>query len=111
MRQLHKEIGFKQGEPTKLFEDNNGCTYSSEADSPMNLCSKHINTCIFKLKDFVQEGTLKRIKIESGRQTQIKDNLTKPLHCVGVDMARAVMSGDKAVCHGITFARALDYGK
>ena len=60
----------------------------------MNPCSKHINTHIFKLKEFVQEDTLKLIKVSS--QRQVADNLTKPLHKIGVEMARAIMSGDEA---------------
>ena len=94
MRRLLEEIGFKQGEPTQLFEDNAGCIYSSEADRPMNPCSKHIDTRLFKLKEFVQDGTLKLVKIATTRQ--IADNLTKPLHAPGIEMARAVMSGEEA---------------
>ena len=94
MRRLLEEMGFEQREPTKLFEDNAGCIYSSEADRPMNPCSKHIDTRIFKLKEFVQEGTLKLVKVSS--QRQVADNLTKPLHKVGVEMARAIMSGEEA---------------
>lgn len=60
----------------------------------MNPCSKHIDIRIFKLKEFVQEGTLKLVKVTSDRQ--MADNLTKPLHKIGVDMARAVMSGEEA---------------
>lgn len=94
MRRLLEEMGFKQTEPTTLFEDNAGCIYSSEADRPMNPCSKHIDTRVFKLKEFVQEGTLKLVKVSS--QRQVADNLTKPLHKVGVEMARAIMSGEEA---------------
>lgn len=94
LRRLLEEIGFEQRQPTPLFEDNAACIYSSEADRPMNPCSKHIDTRVFKLKEFVQEGTLRLVKIASERQ--VADNLTKPLHRVGVEMARAVMSGEEA---------------
>ena len=94
VRRLLEEIGFKQEHPTTMFEDNAGCIYSSEADRPMNPCSKHIDTRIFKLKEFVKEGTLKLVKVSS--QRQVADNLTKPLHKVGVEMARAIMSGEEA---------------
>ena len=94
MRRMLEEIGFRQGEPTPVFEDNAACIYSSEADRPMNPCSKHIDIRVFKLKEFVQEGTLKLVKISSERQ--VADNLTKPLHKVGIEMARAVMSGEEA---------------
>ena len=94
MRRLLEEIGYEQKEPTSLFEDNASCIYSSEADKPMNPCSKHIDIRVFKLKEFVQEGTLKLVKVSSERQ--VADNLTKPLHKVGVDMARSIMSGEEA---------------
>lgn len=95
MRRLLEEMGYPQSAPTTLFEDNAACIYSSEADRPMNPCSKHINIRVFKLKEFVQEGTLKLVKVATERQ--MADNLTKPLHKIGVDMARAVMSGEEAV--------------
>jgi hypothetical protein len=94
LRRLLEEISFEQNKPTTLFEDNAACIYSSEADRQMNPCSKHIDTRVFKLKEFVQEGTLKLAKVSSDRQ--IADNLTKPLHRIGVEMARAVMSGEEA---------------
>ena len=95
MRRLLEEMGYPQSAPTTLFEDNAACIYSSEADRPMNPCSKHIDIRVFKLKEFVQEGTLKLVKVATERQ--MADNLTKPLHKIGVDMARAVMSGEEAV--------------
>ncbi len=49
---------------------------------------------MFKLKEFVSEGTLKLVKVASVRQ--VADNLTKPLHKEGVDMARGIMSGEEA---------------
>lgn len=94
MRRLLEEVGFAQPEPTPLFEDNAACIFSSDADKPMNPCSKHIDIRVFKLKEFVKEGTLKLIKVSSERQ--VADNLTKPLHRVGVDMARAIMSGEES---------------
>ena len=94
LRCLMEEIGFPQGPLTLLFEDNEVCIYSSEADRPMNPCSKHIDTWIFKLKEFVQEGTLKLIKVTS--DCQMADNLTKTLPKIGVDMARSMMSGEEA---------------
>lgn len=94
MRRLLEEIGFEQKEPTTLFEDNASCIYSSEVDRPMNPCSKHIDIRVFKLKEFVQEGTLKLVKVASVRQ--VADNLTKPLPKEGVEMARSIMSGEES---------------
>jgi hypothetical protein len=64
MRRLLEEVGFNQTEPTTLLEDNAACIYSSDADKPMNPCSKHIDI----LKEFVKEATLKLIKVASERQ-------------------------------------------
>jgi hypothetical protein len=102
LRRLLEELGFSQEEPTTLFEDNAGCIYSSEVDRPMNPCSKHIDTSIFKLKEFVQEGTLKLVKVTSHRQ--VADNLTKPLYKVRVEMARTIMSGEEAAHQARTAA-------
>ena len=104
LRRLLEEIGYEQKEPTSLFEDNASCIFSSEADRPMNPCSKHIDIRVFKLKEFVQEGTLKLVKVASERQ--VADNLTKALHKVGVDMARSIMSGEEAAREGVARARA-----
>jgi len=93
MRRLLEEIGFKQDLPTNVFEDNAACIFSSEKDKPMNPRSKHIDTRIFKLKEFVADGIMKLIKIDS--EHQVADNLTKPLHVAGVKMARDVMSGSE----------------
>lgn len=94
MRRLLEEMGYNQHEPTSLFEDNAACIYSSEADRPMNPCSKHIDIRVFKLKEFVSEGTLQLVKVPSARQ--VADNLTKPLGYEGVEMARGIMSGEES---------------
>jgi hypothetical protein len=87
-------IGYNQPVPTTLLEDSAACIYSSEADRPMNPCSKHIDIRVFKLKEFVSEGILKLVKVAS--VCQVADNLTKPLHKEGVEMARGIMSGEEA---------------
>jgi hypothetical protein len=94
MRRLLEEMGYAQSEQTSLLEDNTACIYSSEVDRPMNPCSKHIETRVFKLKEFVSEGTLKLVKVASVRQ--VADNLTKPLAAPGIEMARGIMSGEES---------------
>jgi hypothetical protein len=95
VRRLLEEIGFPQPESTKVFEDNAACIYSSMDSKPMNPRSKHIDTRIFKLKEFVKDGIMTLVKVESERQ--VADNLTKPLHKPGVVFARDVMSGAEAL--------------
>jgi hypothetical protein len=63
-------------------------------NKPMNPRSKHIDTRVFKLKEFVKDGIMKLVKIETERQ--VADNLTKPLHRQGVEFARGIMSGTEA---------------
>lgn len=65
-------------------------------DWPMNQRSKHINTRVFKLKEFVVAGVMGSVKIES--EQQVADNLTKPPPKAGVELARGIMSGKEAAC-------------
>ncbi len=62
----------------------------------MNPRSKHIDTRIFKLKEFVRDGIMTLYKIAT--EEQVADNLTKPLHLVGVRLARDIMSGSSLAC-------------
>jgi hypothetical protein len=91
VRRLLEEIGFWQVSATKVMEDNAACIYSSMDSKQMNPRSKHIDTRIFKLKEFVKDGIMVLSKI--GTENQVADNLTKPLPLVGVKLARDIMSG------------------
>ena len=73
------------------MEDNAARIYSSMDNKPMNPRSKHIDTRVFKLKEFVKDGIMVLVKVDS--EKQVADNLTKPLPVVGVQMAREDMSG------------------
>jgi hypothetical protein len=70
VRQLLEEIGFPQDNTTKVFEDKAACIYSSMDNKPMNPRSKHIDTRVFKLKEFVKDGIMKLVKIKTERQVQ-----------------------------------------
>jgi hypothetical protein len=96
VRRLLEEIGFLQKAATKIMEDNAACIYSSMDSKPMNPRSKHIDTRIFKLKEFVRDGIMTLHKIAT--EEQVADNLTKPLHLVGVRLARDIMSGSSLAC-------------
>lgn len=91
VRRLLEEIGFRQDAATKVMEDNAACIYSSMDTKPMNPRSKHIDTRVWKLKEFVKDKIMVLVKIDS--EKQVADNLTKPLPVVGVQMAREIMSG------------------
>jgi hypothetical protein len=94
IRRLLEEIGFPQDRPTAVFEDNAACIYSSMDNKPMNPRSKHIDIRVFKLKEFVKDGIMTLVKVES--EKQVADNLTKPLPKAGVMLARGIMSGSEA---------------
>jgi hypothetical protein len=93
VRRLLEEIGFVQDAQTKVMEDNAACICSPVDAKPMNPRSKHIDTRIFKLKEFVKDKIMVLSKIAT--ETQVADNLTKLLPLVGIQLARDIMSGSK----------------
>ena len=96
VRRLLEEIGRKQSSPTVLFEDNAACIHAAtNSNMTMNPRSKHIDTRVFKLREFVDEGILKLVKV--GSASNVADCLTKPLGRESVEMARDYMLGDSEV--------------
>ena len=92
VRRLLKEIRRPQTDPTALFEDNAACIYTAtNHNKPMAPRSKHIDTQIFNLREFIEEGVLTLVKIES--HCNVADCLTKVLPCNSVEMARDYLSG------------------
>ena len=79
-----------QDSPTKVMEDNAACIYSSMDAELMNSRSKHINTRIFKPKEFVKDQIMVLAKIAS--EAQAADNLSKPLPLVGIELDCDIMS-------------------
>ena len=94
MRRLLEEMGKPQASPTVLFEDNAGCIFTAtHPERPMNPRSKHIDTRVFKLREFVQDGTLELNKIAS--TCNVADCLTKSLDRDAVKRTREYMLGLK----------------
>jgi hypothetical protein len=91
VRRTMEEIGFAQGMPTVLYEDNASCIYSSLKDKPMMSRSKHIDTRVWKLREYVQREILKLVKV--GTVDQMADFLTKALPGPAVERARTFLSG------------------
>jgi hypothetical protein len=88
-----EEIGRPQTEPMILFEDNAACIYAASNNSgALNQRSKHIDTSIFKLREFVEEGILKLVKVNSA--SNVADCMTKSLAREPVNMALDYMLGD-----------------
>ena len=92
VRRLLEEIGFNQDKPTTLYEDNMACIYASKNEKDMHNRTKHIDVRVFKLREFVENGTLALVKIDT--QDQVADCLTKPLPREGIEMARKITSGE-----------------
>jgi hypothetical protein len=92
VRRLLEEIGRAQSDPTTIFEDNAACVYTAtNYNKPMAPRSKHIDTLIFKLREFVEDGVLSLAKIDSN--SNVADCLTKSLARESVEMARDYMFG------------------
>jgi len=95
VRQLLEEINFKQGDPTTLFEDNMACIYVSKSEKDMQARSRHIDLCIFKVREFVEDKVLDLVKVES--EFQVADNFTKQLPRQGVEFSRDITSGKASI--------------
>jgi hypothetical protein len=66
MRFLSGKSTQQQTDPTALLEDNTACIYTAaNYNKPMAPRSKHVDTWIFKLREFVAERVLTLVKIES----------------------------------------------
>jgi hypothetical protein len=92
MRRLLEEIGREQRAPTVLFEDNAACIYTAMNGTPLGQRSKHIDTRVFKLREFVKDGVLALHKVDSA--FNIADCLTKALSKEEVARARKYMFGN-----------------
>jgi hypothetical protein len=67
------------------------CIYTSSNDHDLTNCSKHIDTRVFRLRQLVEEGEVKLVKIDT--HDQVADNLTKPLSRQSLNMSRHITSG------------------
>ncbi len=66
--------------PTVIFEDNAACIYTAmNPDKPFGQRSKHIDTRIFKLREFVSEKILELHKPRISSAMNVADCLTKVL--------------------------------
>jgi len=56
------------------------CIYASDLDRPLGTRSKHIDTCVYRLRDLVRDKVLSLVKIVTGEQ--MADGLTRPRLCL-----------------------------
>jgi hypothetical protein len=83
-----------QTKPTVIFEDNAACIYAATTTKPFGQRAKHIDTRIFKLREYVDAGDVELQKVTS--ESNVADCLTKALPREKVEIARAIMFGRKA---------------
>jgi hypothetical protein len=79
LRRLLAELGFHQGVPTVIHEDNQGCI--ALAKNPHDHSrTKHIDICYHYTREKVNDGTIKLSYCRT--DIMIADVLTKPLPAV-----------------------------
>jgi hypothetical protein len=95
LRRLLEEIGRPQTEPTQLYEDNAACVQAgTDYRKELGARSKHIDTRIFKLKEFVEDKVLRLCTVNSS--DNVADCMTKSLPRDSVEYARHFMLGNIA---------------
>eukprot|EP00961_Rhodomonas_salina_P032743 441428-Rhodomonas_salina.2 len=90
VRHLLEEIGYKQEEPTVLWEDNMACIHMSRT-SVMYHKARHINTRVYHLWELCKSGAMVCEKVSS--LEQVADSLTKGTPRPAFVMHRDVMLG------------------
>jgi hypothetical protein len=76
LRELLKDLGYRQDKPTVLFEDNSGCiSFSKNATHHEN--TKHVVLRYYWLKMMVEDGVVVLEKVHS--LENVADIFTKPL--------------------------------
>jgi hypothetical protein len=86
-----RRLGRPQAEPTVLFEDNAACIFAATNGQDFGQRAKHIDTRIFKLKQYIEDNEVELQKVVS--QSNVADCLTKALPREKVEIARAIMFG------------------
>jgi len=74
LRRLLDNLGYTQGTPTVLFEDNMACIYMSQS-SAMYHKARHIDTRVYHLRELCRRGAMVLRKVPS--EFQAADSLTK----------------------------------
>jgi hypothetical protein len=90
MRQLFLDLGFKQAEPTKVYQDNQGCIALS-SNPIYHKRTKHIDIRFHYIRERVENGDVVLVHVPTERQ--LADLLTKPLPRVRTAMLRDYVLG------------------
>lgn len=90
LRSLLEDAGYKQGEATVVFEDNQGCI--GLAKNPVvSQRSKHIDLRKHYIRDLVADGVVVLEAVAT--QHQLADMMTKPLHAPRLMLLRNKVHG------------------
>ncbi len=92
VRRLLEEMDRTQTKPTVVFEDNAACIFAATTNKPFGQRAKHIDTRIFKLREYVESGEIELQKVAT--ESNVADCLTKALPRETVEIARAIMFGE-----------------
>ena len=90
MRRIMDDLGYKQEQPTVLWEDNMACIYMSQT-SVMYHKARHIDTRVYHLRELCKEGVMVLEKVASA--DQVADSLTKSMPKPAFEKHRASMMG------------------
>ena len=90
LRRVLETMGYEQIGPTLVGEDNVACIHMSES-SAMFHKGKHIDVCVYRLREFVADKIMKLYYINTS--SQVADTLTKSLPSETVRQHRDVMAG------------------
>ena len=90
LRRVLQSMGYTQEQPTPVAEDNVACIHMSKSSAMYNK-GKHIDVRVYRLREFVEEGTMELYYIASN--DQVADCLTKSLPSDAVRRHRDVMGG------------------
>ena len=91
LRRVLEDLGFPQAGPTTIWEDNAACIHMSET-SVMYHKARHINTRVYRLREFVKDKEVKLYKIKS--QDQAADSHTKSTPRAAFEAHRQIMMGN-----------------
>ena len=78
MREILRDFGYTQENPTNVYEDNLACVAMSENPVPRKF-SRHIDIRYYFVRDLVAQKVIKLIPLRTHKMVAARDQLTKSL--------------------------------
>jgi hypothetical protein len=94
VRQLLEEMDRTQTKPTVVFEDNAACIYVATTTKPFSQRAKHIDTRIFKLREYVETGEIELQKVATQRTASQRPYRARQLRLPGQSCSGKILSKD-----------------